>query len=109
MGNFLRGEGSMTSDGRVPLYCDPGYRFLFEDRRIIPRIHLDGMPEGALVDVFGMDSPVGSAGTCILRAQVGPDGWVNFSEPIIVRAGTGFLVLPVGTSGTTNNLLESAT
>lgn len=73
----------------LPLYHDPCFTFRFADDRIIPRFHLEGVETGRPVSVYKID-----AGTLLATATVGEGGWVDLAEPIIVRAGEGFIVLP---------------
>jgi hypothetical protein len=57
----------------LPLYEDPHFTFRFADDRIIPRFHLEGVEAGRLVVL---------------------------PEPIIVRAGEAFVVVPEQGSAT---------
>jgi hypothetical protein len=78
----------------LPLYVDPCFTFRFAADRIIPRFHLEGVEAGRRVEVFKIDP-----GTCerlglLATAAVGEGGWVDFPEPIIVRAGEAFIAVP---------------
>jgi hypothetical protein len=78
----------------TPLYEDPHFTFRFADDRIIPRFHLEGVEVGRRVSVFKIDP-----GTCeklglLATATAGEDGWVDLTEPIIVRAGDAFVAVP---------------
>jgi hypothetical protein len=71
----------------LPLYEDPHFTFCFADDRIIPRFHLEGVEVGRRVEVFKIDAGTGERLGLLATATVGEDGWVDLSEPIIVRAG----------------------
>jgi hypothetical protein len=78
----------------VQSYKDPWLTFQFTEDRIVPRFHLEGVQAGCLVSVFKID-----LGTCerlglLATAIVSEGGWVDLSEPIIVQAGDGFIVVP---------------
>ena len=77
-----------------PLYQDSQYTFRFADDRLIPRFHLEGVSPGRLVDVYWLDPETGTRRTLIVRGVAGQDGWVDLPEPIIVRAGEGFVAVP---------------
>jgi hypothetical protein len=78
----------------LPLYHDPHFVFRFADDRLIPRFHLEGVPAGRRVSVFKIDSSTGERLALLATATVGQGGWVDLSEPIIVRAGDGFIAVP---------------
>ena len=78
----------------VPLYEDPWFTFRFEDDRIIPRFHLEGIEVGRRVSVFKISPGTGERLGLLATATVGEGGWVELSEPIIVRAGDAFVVVP---------------
>src|SRR5258706_10769162 len=78
----------------LPLYHDPHFTFRFADDRIIPRFHLEGVEIGRRVSVFKIDSNTGERLGLLATATVGEGGWVDLSEPIIVRAGDAFVVVP---------------
>ena len=87
----LRGGG----DGKMlPLYHDPHYTFRFADDRIIPRFHLEGVEVGRRVSVFRIDPGTGERLGLLATATVGEGGWVDLTEPIIVRAGEAFIAVP---------------
>jgi hypothetical protein len=77
-----------------PLYEDPWFTFRFADDRIIPRFHLEGIGAGRHVSVFKIDPGTFERLGLLARATVGNGGWVDLSEPIIVRAGEGFIAVP---------------
>jgi hypothetical protein len=77
-----------------PLYEDPGFTFRFADDRLIPRFHLEGVEAGRRVSVFKIDADGGERLGLLATATVGDGGWVDLSEPIIVRAGDGFIAVP---------------
>ena len=76
------------------LYNDPWFTFRFADDRIIPRFHLEGIEAGRHVSVFKIDPGSGERLGLLARATVCDDGWVNLTEPIIVRAGDAFIAVP---------------
>ena len=76
----------------LPLYQDPCFTFRFAADRLIPRFHLEGVEAGRRVSVFQIDPGTGKM--LGLLATVGQGGWVDLTEPIIVRAGEGFLAVP---------------
>lgn len=78
----------------TPLYQDPWYTFRFADDRIIPRFHLHGVEAGRQLKVFKIDPGTGKRLGLLATATVGEGGWVDLSEPIIVRAGEGFIAVP---------------
>ena len=78
----------------LPLYHEPHFTFRFADDRLIPRFHLEGVEAGWSVSVFRLDSVTGERLNRIAAASVGEGGWVDLTEPIIVRAGEGFIAVP---------------
>jgi hypothetical protein len=78
----------------LPLYEDPHFSFRFAEDRIILRFHLEGVEAGRQVKVFKLNPGTGEHMGLLATAIVGENGWVDLNEPIIVRAGEGFIVLP---------------
>jgi hypothetical protein len=78
----------------LPLYRDPHFTFRFADDRIIPRFHLEGVGAGVPVSVFKFEPATGERLGLLATGMVGQDGWVDLEEPIIVRAGEAFIVVP---------------
>jgi hypothetical protein len=78
----------------LPLYEDPCFMFRFADDRIIPRFHLEGVGAGRRVLVFKIDPGSGKRLGLLATATVGEGGWVDLTEPIIVRAGEAFVAVP---------------
>lgn len=78
----------------IPLHQDRHFTFRFGDDRIIPRFHLEGVEAGRLVSVFWLNPATGERLDLIRTATVGDGGWVDLPEPIIVRAGEGFVAVP---------------
>jgi hypothetical protein len=78
----------------IPLYNDPHFTFCFTDDRIIPRFHLEGIEAGRRVSVFKIDQPTGERLGLLTTATVGDGGWVDVTEPIIVKAGDAFIAVP---------------
>ncbi len=78
----------------TPLHRDPHYTFRFADDRLIPRFHLDGVAAGVPVAVYRLDPASGRPSDLLLWAVAGEGGWVNLPEPLVVRAGGGFVAVP---------------
>ena len=77
----------------ITLHHDQHFTFRFADDRIIPRFHLEGVPAGRRVSVFKIDPSTGERLGLLATATVGESGWVDLNEPILVRAGEGFIVV----------------
>src|SRR5437764_12466823 len=80
----------------LPLYEDPHFTFRFDEDRLIPRFHLEGVEAGRRVSVFRIDPGTGERLSLLATATVDEGGWVDLSEPIIVRAGDAFVAVPQG-------------
>ena len=78
----------------LPLYHDPHFTFRFADDRTVPRFHLEGVEAGRRVSVFKIDPGTGERLGLIASATAGEGGWVDLAEPIMVRAGGGFVAVP---------------
>lgn len=78
----------------IPLHHEPHFTFRFADDRIIPRFHLEGVEAGRRVSVFRLDPVTGERRNLIASATAGDGGWVDLAEPIMVRAGGGFVAVP---------------
>ena len=78
----------------IPLYQDPCFTFRFADDRIIPRFHLEGVEAGRRVSVFWIDAVTNERLGLLAAAIVGDVGWVDLTEPIIVRVGEAFIAVP---------------
>jgi hypothetical protein len=78
----------------IPLHRDPHFTFRFADDGIIPRFHLEGVEVGRRVSVFKFDAATDERFGLIATGTVGEGGWVALPEPIIVRAGEGFVAVP---------------
>ncbi len=78
----------------IPLHRDPHFTFRFGDDRIIPRFHLEGVEAGRRVEVFKINPGTGERLGLLATATVGEGGWVDLTEPIIVRAGEAFIAVP---------------
>ncbi len=78
----------------LPLYHDSCFTFRFAEDRIIPRFHLEGVETGRRVEVFNFDAGTGERLGLLATATVGNGSWVDLAEPIIVRAGDVFIVVP---------------
>lgn len=77
----------------LPLYRDPHFTFRFAEDRLVGRFHLDGIEPGTPVSVFDLDPATGEHQGLIAEAVAGDDGWVNLTEPLVVRAGGGFVAV----------------
>lgn len=78
----------------LQLYRDPHSAFRFAGDRVIPRLHLEGVEAGRRVSAFGIDPAAGGRLGLLAAAGVGEGGWVDPTEPIIVRAGDAFVAAP---------------
>jgi hypothetical protein len=78
----------------LPLYADPWFTFRFADHRLIPRFHLEGVEIGWRVKVYKIDPDSGERLCLLATATVGEGGWVELTEPIIVKAGEAFVAVP---------------
>jgi hypothetical protein len=78
----------------LPLYEDPCVTFRFDDDRLIPRFHLEGVEAGRRVAVFKIEPGTGERLGLLATATVGEGGWVDLPEPIMVRAGEEFIAVP---------------
>ncbi|HWG41153.1 MAG TPA: hypothetical protein VN688_00085 [Gemmataceae bacterium] len=78
----------------IPLHEDPCFTFRFADDRIVSRFHLEGVEAGRRVEVYKLDPGSGEYLGLLATARVGEGGWVDLSEPIIVRAGDAFIAVP---------------
>ena len=76
------------------IYQDPCFTFRFADDRTIPRFHLEGIEGGRRVSVFKIDPGTGERLGLLATATVGEGGWVDLTEPILVRAGEAFIAVP---------------
>jgi len=76
------------------LYEDPWFTFRFSDDRSIPRFHLEGIEAGRRITVFKIDPTTGERLDLLATAITGGGGWVDLGDPIIVRAGEAFIVVP---------------
>lgn len=79
----------------LPLYRDPWFTFCFADDRIIPRFHLEGVLPGSHVSVIKINPETGQWLGLLATATVGEGGWVDLPQPISVKAGEGFIAMPV--------------
>jgi hypothetical protein len=78
----------------IPLLRESRFIFRFGEPRLIRRFHLEGVESGRRISVFRFDPPTRELGTILATATVGEDGWVELTDPIIVRAGEGFVAVP---------------
>jgi hypothetical protein len=79
----------------LPLYRDSCFTFRFAEDRIIPRFHLEGIEKGRRVSLIKIDPHTGKGQGLLATATVGEGGWVDLAEAIIVRAGEGFIAVPI--------------
>jgi hypothetical protein len=77
-----------------PIYQDPWFTFRFAEERIITRFHLDRVEGGQRVSVFKIDPSTNERFGLLAIATIGEAGWVDLAEPIIVRVGDVFIVVP---------------
>ena len=78
----------------TPLHHEPFFTFRFADDRRIDRFHLAGVAAGRRVAVFRLDPATGGRLDRITSATVGSGGWVDLADPLVVRAGEGFVAVP---------------
>jgi hypothetical protein len=78
----------------LPLYQDDWFTFRFAEVRIVPRFHLEGVEAGRRVLAFKIDPDTGERLSLLATATVGEGGWVDLTEPILVRAGEAFIAVP---------------
>jgi len=78
----------------IPLHHESHFTFRFADDRLIPRFHLEGVEAGRRVSVFKFDIVTGEWLNLIASATAEDGGWVNLPEPIVVKAGEGFVAVP---------------
>lgn len=78
----------------IALYHESQFTFRFGDDRVVSRFHLEGVEAGRRVSVFKLDATNQHRQGRITAATVGDGGWVDVPEPILVRAGEGFVVVP---------------
>ena len=78
----------------IPLYEDLHFTFRFAHDRIISRFHLEGIEAGRRVSVFKIDPGAGERLGLIASATAGVGGWVDLGEPMMMRAGEGFVAVP---------------
>ncbi len=77
------------------LYHDPCFTFRFAEDRVIPRFHLEGVEKGRRVSVIKINADTGERVRLLATATVGDGGWVEVPQPIVVRAGEGFIAVPI--------------
>jgi hypothetical protein len=77
----------------IPLHRDDRFTFRFAENRIISRFHLEGVKAGRRISVFKIDPGTGERLGILTTAIVGDGGWVDLNEPIIARAGEGFVAV----------------
>jgi hypothetical protein len=78
----------------LPLYEDPWFTFRFAEDRVIPRFHLEGVEVGRRVSIFKIAPGTGERLSLLATATVCEGGWVDLTQPIIVRTGDGFVAVP---------------
>src|ERR1017187_10495183 len=81
----------------------PHFTFCFADNRIIPRFHLEGVEAGRRISVFKIAPGTGERLGLLATPTVGEGGWVDLTQPIIVRTSEAFVAgLNDVTSGPTS-------
>lgn len=78
----------------IPLHQESHFTFRFADARIIPRFHLEGVEIGRRVSVYRLDPVTDGRLDLMATVTTGEGGWVDLSQPILVRAGEGFVAVP---------------
>ena len=79
---------------QLALYQDPFFTFRFADKRIVSRMHLESVQDGRPISVFKIDPDTGAKRELLAKATVSKGGWVDFTEPIIVKPGDVFIAVP---------------
>jgi hypothetical protein len=77
----------------LPPYQDDWFTFRFADDRLIPRFHLEGIEAGRQVSVFKFDAGIGERSSLLATATADEGGWVDLTEPIIVRTREAFIAV----------------
>lgn len=77
----------------LPLYQEPWFTFRFADNRRISRFHLEGTQAGKIVAVFAIDPGTSERLGLLATGNVGPEGWVELVQPIVVEAGAAFVAV----------------
>jgi RimJ/RimL family protein N-acetyltransferase len=90
----------------IPLHHEAHFTFRFADDRIIPRFHLEGIEAGRRISIFRLNPTTGEHKDLIGSATVGPAGWVDLAEPIIVRGGDEFIAVPIERGGPANEAIR---
>ena len=80
----------------TPLHRDPHFVFRFAADRLVPRFHVAGVEPGRRVVVYRLDPATGDPREKLADAVAGADGWVDLPEPLVVRAGEGFVAVADG-------------
>jgi hypothetical protein len=78
----------------MTLFEEPFFTFRFADDRRILHFHLNGVEAGRRIAVFEIDPVTGERLGRIASATAGEGGWVDLSEPIMVRAGESVVAVP---------------
>jgi hypothetical protein len=86
--------GRVIGHCMLPLYEDAHFTFRFADDRTVPRIHLASVESGRRVAVYRIDPATGNRLGLLAEGVAGTGGWVELCEPIVVRAGEGFIAVP---------------
>jgi hypothetical protein len=76
----------------LPLYQDPYFTFRFSENRLIPRFHLEGVSAGVRVSIFNINPATEERLDLVTTATVGKGGWVDLAAPIVMHAGSAFVV-----------------
>jgi len=79
----------------LPLYHDRWFTFRFAEDRIIPRFHLEGVLPGTQISVIKIEPETGERIGLPATATVGDGGWVDLPQPITMKAGEGFIAVPI--------------
>jgi|GEM_PF-638018 len=85
---------SESSFPPLPLYYPRSFLFRFTEDRRVARFHLQDVAPGTRVSVFRLEADPQQWRELLATAVAGAGGWVDLLEPLIVRAGQGFVVVP---------------
>jgi hypothetical protein len=76
----------------IPLYSDDRFTFCFAEDRIISRFHMEGISVGTSVRIYRFSTETKEVQELLQEAIVGENGWVEIKNPLVMRAGDGFVV-----------------
>lgn len=90
----------------IPLWREKGYSFDFDEARKVERIHLQGAPLGASVNLFR--KPFSGEGPATVSGVVCADGWVKLEKILITAPGDRFVAFVSDPGEKTGNETQNA-